>query len=405
MTRTCIIVGASHAGGQLAIALRQSGWDGEVLLIGEEPHVPYHRPPLSKEFLAGKKALNELFIRPREVYDKANIRLLTGRRVTAIDRKARRVVLSDGESFACDRLALALGSRVRRMNVPGVDLQGVHYLRNVADVDAIRADMRAGGNAVIVGGGYIGLETAAILRQSGMNVTVVEALERVMQRVTAPQVSAFYTRVHTEEGVKIRCGIGVKAFDGTGRIAAVVCGDGGRLPADLVIIGIGIVPNVELAKEAGLEVDNGIVVDEFARTSDPDIFAAGDCTNHLNRTYGRRVRLESVQNATDQARAAALAICDKGQPYDALPWFWSDQYDLKLQIAGLSQGHDEVILRGDPAQGRGFAAFYFREGALIAVDAINRPQEFMAGKKLITERKRVDQARLADPVVAMRELL
>jgi len=402
--KTCIIVGASHAGGHLAVTLRQSGWDGGIVLVGEEPHLPYHRPPLSKDFLAGKKSLDEILIRPREVYDKANIRVLTGRRVAAIDRSAKQIVLADGERLDYDALALAVGSSVRRMSAPGTELKGVHYLRNVADVEAIRADVRPGGNAVIVGGGYIGLETAAVLRGSGMNVTVVEMLERVMQRVTAPQVSAFYSRVHTEEGVKIFCGTGVNAFEGSGRIESVVCAGGKMLPADLVIVGIGIVPNVELAQAAGLEIDNGIVVDEFTRTSDPDIHAIGDCTNHYTRIYDRRMRLESVQNATDQARAAALAICGKGQPYDALPWFWSDQYDLKLQIAGLSQGHDEVVLRGDPGAGRSFAAFYLKEGRVIAVDAVNKPQEFMAGRKLITEKKAVDKTKLTDPAVPMREL-
>ncbi|HEY7840291.1 MAG TPA: FAD-dependent oxidoreductase [Gammaproteobacteria bacterium] len=404
MTKTCIIVGGSHAGSQLAVSLRQSGWDGEILLVGDEPHLPYHRPPLSKEFLAGRKTLDDILIRAPVAYEKASVRLLTGRRAETIDRKEKRVMLDDGQSIAYDKLALAVGSRVRRMNAPGVELKGVHYLRNVADVEAIRPGARGGGHAVIIGGGYIGLETAAVLRQSGMNVTVVEMLERVMQRVTAPQVSAFYARVHTEEGVKILCNTGVKAFEGSGHVASVVCSDGRKLPADLVIIGIGIVPNVELAQAAGLDVDNGIVVDEFTRTSDPDIHAAGDCTNHYNRVYDRRVRLESVQNATDQARAAALAICGKGQPYDALPWFWSDQYDLKLQIAGLSQGHDEVVLRGDANSGRSLAAFYLKEGTVIAVDAVNKPQEFMAGKKLITEKKVVDRNRLADPAVPMREL-
>lgn len=404
MDKTCIIVGASHAGANLALTLRQSGWDGEILVIGEERHIPYHRPPLSKEFLAGKKALNDIFIRPREVYAKAGVEFRIGKRVKLIDRSAKCVVLADGEGVAYDKLALTVGSSVRRMDVPGVRLKGIHYLRNVADVESIRPGIRAGGNAVIVGGGYIGLETAAVLRQCGMNVTVVEMLERVMQRVTAPQVSAFYERVHIEEGVKISCNTGVTAFEGAGRVESVLCSDGKALPADLVIIGIGIVPNVDLARAADLEVDNGIVVDEFTRTNDPDIQAAGDCTNHYNRIYDRRVRLESVQNATDQARSAALAICGKGQPYDTLPWFWSDQYDLKLQIAGLSQGHDEVILRGDPETGRSFAAFYLKEGTVIAVDAVNRPPEFMAGKKLITERKRVDKTRLSDPSVPMREL-
>jgi 3-phenylpropionate/trans-cinnamate dioxygenase ferredoxin reductase subunit len=405
MNRTCIIVGASHAAAQLGPSLRQGGWEGRILVVGEEPQLPYHRPPLSKEFLAGSKTLADIRIRPEDVYRNAGIEFMLGRRVTAIDRGRKRVCLDDGDEVAFDALALTVGSRARRVDLPGIDLPGVHYLRTVADVDAIRPHVRAGGNAVIVGGGYIGLETAAVLRKLGMNVTVVELMERVMQRVTAPEVSAFYTRVHREEGVDIRCGLGVAGFDGHGRVEAVRCSDGTRIPAELVIIGVGIVPNVELARDAGLKVDNGIVVDECARTSDPAIVAAGDCTWHHNPVYDRWMRLESVQNATDQARVAAETLCGRPVAYRALPWFWSDQYDLKLQIAGLSQGYDEVITRGDRDHGRSFAAFYLKQGRVIAVDAVNRPPEFMVGKRLITEGHVVDRARLADAAVPARELI
>lgn len=404
MNKTCIIVGTGHAAAQIAPGLRQAGWDGKILIVGEEPHIPYHRPPLSKEFLAGKKTLEEIFIRPGAIYQKAGAEFVLRRRVEAIDRGGKRIVLEDGEFLTYDKLALAVGSQPRRMDIPGTILEGVNYLRAVADVELIRNEIRAGGNAVIVGGGYIGLETAAVLRQLGMNVTVVEMLDRVMQRVTAPVVSEFYTRVHREEGVKILCRTGVTAFEGSGHVERVICSDGTRLDAELVIIGIGIVPNVELARAAGLKVDNGIVVDEFTRSSDPDIVAAGDCTWHHNAIYDRWVRLESVQNATDQARTAAATICGKQEPYNALPWFWSDQYDLKLQIAGLSQGHDEVITRGDAHHGRSFAAFYLKEGKLLAVDAVNKPAEFMMGKKLITARRVVDRAKLADPSVRIQEL-
>jgi 3-phenylpropionate/trans-cinnamate dioxygenase ferredoxin reductase subunit len=404
MTRTCIIVGASHAAAQLAPSLRQEGWDGPITIVGEEPHLPYHRPPLSKDFLGGSKTFNDILIRPPAVYEKSQVEFLSGTRVERIDRAARRVRLSDGRDLPYDKLALCTGSRVRTVALPGVDLPGVNYLRTVADVERIRPFVAPGGNAVIIGGGYIGLETAAMLRKCGMNVTVVEMLERVMQRVTAPQVSAFYTRVHGEEGVKILCRTGVSAFEGAGRLERVVLSDGGTLDAQLVIIGVGILPNVELAAECGLAVNNGIVVDEFTRTSDPDIVAAGDCTFHRNRIYDRDLRLESVQNAVDQARCAALALCGKDKPYDALPWFWSDQYDLKLQIAGLSQGHDQVVTRGRPDSGRSFAAFYLKEGRVLAVDAVNKPPEFMMGKKLITDRTPVDLARLADESVPMREL-
>ena len=405
MSHTCIIIGASHAAAQLGPSLRQGGWEGRIVVIGDEPHIPYHRPPLSKDFLAGKKKLDDIFIRPGEVYRKAQVEFLLGDRVESIDRKHRRVHLENGDELEWEKLALTVGSRVRRVDLPGTALSGVHYLRSVADVDLIRADVVAGASAVIVGGGYIGLETAAVLRQLGMQVTVVEMLDRVLQRVTAPEVSAFFSRIHGEHGVRILCSTGVAAFEGGRHVEQVVCSDGTRLPASLVIIGVGIVPNVELARDAGLKVENGIVVDEYARTSDHDIVAAGDCTWHHNPIYDRWIRLESVQNATDQARVAAETLCGKLKPYHALPWFWSDQYDLKLQIAGLSQGYDEVVTRGDRDSGRSFAAFYFRQGRMIAVDAVNKPPEFMLGKRLISEAIDVDRARLADDGVPMRELV
>ncbi|MBI2994561.1 MAG: FAD-dependent oxidoreductase [Gammaproteobacteria bacterium] len=404
MTRTCLIVGASHAGSQLAISLRQEGWDGRIVLIGEEPHLPYHRPPLSKEYLAGRKSVEEISIRPAAVYGKAQIELLPGRQVNRIDRAARRIILEGNEALGYDKLALAIGSRARRVDLPGADLAGVHYLRTIADVDRIRADISHDGRAVIVGGGYIGLETAAVLRKLGMDVTVVEMMERVMQRVTAPEVSAFFTRIHAEEGVTVLCGAGVAGFDGAGKVESVRLSDGRILPAELVIIGVGIVPNIELARAAGLTVDNGIVVDEYACTSDPDIVAAGDCSWYYNALYQRWIRLESVQNATEQARIAAATLCGKAQDYNALPWFWSDQYDLKLQIAGLSQGYDEIVTRGDAKEGRSFAAFYLKQGTVIAVDAVNKAAEFMQGKKLITEKRRMDTARLADTSIAMRDI-
>lgn len=405
MSETCIIVGASHAAAQLAPALRQEGWEGRIVVITEEAYIPYHRPPLSKAFLAGEKNLDEIYIRPAAVYEKAEVEFILNTRVDAIDRESRQLKLNNGDSLGYDKLALTVGSRVRKVNLPGSELPGVCYLRDISDVEQIKTRIAAGNKAVIVGGGYIGLETAAVLRKLGMEVTVIEMMERVLQRVTAPEISEFYTRIHTEEGVNIVCGTGVEAIQGESGVTNVVCSNGDNYEADLVVIGVGIVPNVELAEAAGLEVNNGIVVDEFARTSDPDIVAAGDCTCHHNKTYDKWLRLESVQNATDQARTAAATICDHEKPYDALPWFWSDQYDLKLQIAGLSQDYDEVITRGDRENSRSFAAFYLKNGVVIAVDAVNKPQEFMMGKKLITEKIAVDKKKLADADVPIKELL
>lgn len=405
MSKTCVVVGASHAAAQFVTSLRQEGWEGGIRVIGEEPVIPYHRPPLSKDFLAGKKTLDEITIRPREAYEQAQVEFLLGTRVKAVDPASKKLTLGDGATLDYNKLCLATGSRVRRVDLPGAGLDGICYLRNLHDAEQIRKHIRPGGGAVIVGGGYIGLEVAAVLNQLGMHVTVLEMMDRVMQRVTAPEVSEFYTRVHAEEGVDIRCGIRVSGFEGNAQVQQVLCDDGSRYDADLVVIGVGILPNIELAAEAGLKTDNGIVVDACARSNDPDIVAAGDCTFHYNPVYDRMLRLESVQNATDQARVAAAAVCGRETKYLALPWFWSDQYDLKLQIAGLSQGYEETVVRGDRQGSRSFAVFYLRQGRVIAVDAVNRAAEFMMGKRLITERIEVDKKVLADETVHMRELL
>ena len=405
MSKTCVVVGASHAAAQFVTSLRQEGWEDGIRVVGEEPVIPYQRPPLSKDFLAGNKTLEEITIRPREVYEQAEVEFLLGMRVESIDPGQKKLTLADGATLGYDKLCLTTGSRVRTVDLPGVGLDGICYLRNLHDVERIKAHIRAGGRAVIVGGGYIGLEVAAVLNKLGMRVTVLEMMDRVMQRVTAPEVSEFYTRVHQEEGVAIRCGIGVSGFEGDAQVRQVLCDDGGHYDADLVVIGVGIVPNLELAREAGLKTDNGIVVDACARTSDPDIVAAGDCTFHYNPVYDRMLRLESVQNATDQARVAAAAVCGRETKYHALPWFWSDQYDLKLQIAGLSQGYEEVVVRGDRQGSRAFAVFYLRQGRVIAVDAVNKAAEFMLGKRLITDRVEVDKNVLADENIHMRELL
>ncbi len=405
MSETFIIAGASHAAAMLAPSLRQQGWQGRIVVVGAEASIPYHRPPLSKDYLAGAKTLEEILIRPAKVYEKAEVEFILDTTVDVIDRTRKTVRLSNNETLPYDKLALTVGSKVRQVSLPGTDLDGVFYLRDLKDVERIQPFIEPGANAVIVGGGYIGLETAAALNKKGMNVTVLEMMERVLQRVTAPVMSNFFTRIHTEEGVNIRCGIGVSGFQGNGRVAKARCSDGSEFPADLVIIGVGILPNTALAEAAGLEVANGIMVNAQAQTSDPDIYAAGDCTNHHNPIYDRRLRLESVQNATDQARVVAGAACGKELSYNAVPWFWSDQYDLMLQIAGLSQGYDEIITRGDPAEGRSFAAFYLREDRVIAVDAVNKPQEFMFSKKLIPLRKTVDKKRLADAGTPVKELL
>jgi 3-phenylpropionate/trans-cinnamate dioxygenase ferredoxin reductase subunit len=403
--QTCVIVGASHAGTQLSLSLRQGGWEGRILLLGDEPVKPYQRPPLSKAILSGEKSVEQIPIRPAAVIENAGIEMRLGNRVDSIDRDQKLLHLSDGEVLGYDKLALTLGAYPSRVPLTGSDKAGVHYLRKLADVDQIRPFIGRGKSAVIVGGGYIGLEAGAILRQTGMSVTVLEALPRVLQRVTAPVVSDFYQRLHREEGLEIVTGALVTSIEGENHVEKVHCADGSQHDADLVIIAVGVLPHTRLAAEAGLDVEDGILVDEFAHTSDPDILAAGDCTRHFNPIYQRRVRLESVQNAMDQAKTAASTLNGNPQPYHALPWFWSDQYDVKLQIAGLSQGYDNIVQRGDPENGRSFSVFYFLDDRLLAVDAINRPGEFMMGKKLILAEAAVDKSKLADESIPAKDLL
>ena len=404
ITDRVVIVGASHAGAQVCASLRQGGWAGEILLVSDEPSLPYQRPPLSKAHLAGTTTLEDLLIRKPAFYEKEQVAFRRAR-VTAIGREARTVSLDDGETVGYHKLVLCLGARPRPLTIPGTDLAGVHYLRDAADIEAIRGSLAGAGRAVIIGAGYVGLEAAASLRKLGIAVSVLEVADRVLQRVTAPEVSAFYDRVHREEGVDIRTGAAAAALEGEGRVSGVRLTDGEVIPADFVIVGVGVVPNVELAQAAGLAEDNGIVIDAHGCTEDPDIFAAGDCANHHDSRYDCRLRLECVSNAVEQAKSVAGAICGKEKPISALPWFWSDQYDLKLQIAGLSTGYDEIVLRGDPAAGRSFACFYFAGGRLIAADCVNRAQEFMFSKRAIAEGLSPAPTALADPETSLALLL
>lgn len=404
MHETCIIIGASHAAAQLAPSLRQEGWLGPIVVIGEEPCLPYQRPPLSKAYLSGEKSAHDLLIRGADVYTRFGIEFRLGERVESINRSGKTITLRSGEELAYGKLAICTGTRVQTVSLPGSALAGVHYLRNIEDINRIKLDVRPEGRAVIVGGGYIGLETAAVLNKLGMRVTVLEMAPRVLARVTAQQVSEFFQRVHGEEGVDIRTSMAVSGFEGEARVERVVCADGSHFPVDLVIIGVGVTPNVELATAAELATGNGILVDAFARTSDPDIVAAGDCTMHPSPFYGY-IRLESVPNATEQAKSAAATLCGKEKPYTALPWFWSDQYDIKLQIAGLNEGYDQVVVRGNRSVGRSFSAFYLKMGKLVAADCVNRPQEFMVSKNLISEGIELTPEQLADESIALKVLL
>ena len=394
-----VIIGAGQAAAQAVATLRAEAYTGALTLIGEEPFPPYQRPPLSKAYLSGEFARDRLFLRPDSFYAESQCTMLLNTRATTIDRARKVVQLSDGVALPYDRLLIATGARVRALPLKGSELKGVHYLRGIADVDAIRSHLVPGSRLAVVGGGYIGLEVAAVAVKRGVDVTVIEAADRLMVRAVTPRMSAFYEQYHRNAGVKFLLKATAQAFQGTSSVEAVVT-SGGTVPCNIALVGVGIVPNQEIAADAGLSCNNGIVVDEYAATSDPDIFAAGDCTNHP-AFAGGRVRLESVQNAIDQAKHAALGMVGRPSPYSEVPWFWSDQYDLKLQIAGLARPDDVVVLRGDPAS-RKFSAFHLRDGVVAAVEAINSAPEYIAGRRLIAARARVAPERLADPSVPAR---
>jgi len=403
MSETIVIVGAGHAAGQAAASLRQKKFAGRIVIIGDEPYIPYQRPPLSKKFLAGELEEKRLYFKPENFYPDHDVEMRLSTRVTAIDPDNKSIQLDDDSTISYDKLLLTTGSRVRKLSIPGSDLSGIHYLRSIEDVLAIQKDFRDGARLVIVGAGYIGLEVAAIAVKRGIDVTVLETEDRAMNRVVAPEISAFFQKLHKEAGVKIEFGRMVQEFRGADSVEEVVCADGHVVPADSCIVGIGIIPNTELAEAAGLDCDNGIVVDEFARTSAPDIYSAGDCTRHPNSLLGINLRLESVHNALEQAKTAAAAMCGDLQPYAQIPWFWSDQYDVKLQIVGLSSGYDKLVIRGDQ-DAKSFAAFYLKNGRVLAIDAINSPREFMLGKKLIAAKAQFDPEKLADESVDFKSM-
>ena len=397
-----VIVGGGHAGGQGAASLRQAGYQGEIVILGEEPHLPYQRPPLSKQYLAGEWGLEKVYLRPAKFYESKNIEVRAAR-AEEIDAQRQRVACDDGETLAYDKLLLATGARARRLDIAGGDLPGVHYLRTIADVDAIKEALQAGRRIAIVGGGYIGLEVAAVAAQLGLSATVLEMEQRILQRVASTPISAFYRALHTSKGVDIRTGAKVESFVGGTRLTGVRCADGTVVSADLAVVGVGIEPNVELAQAAGLPTDDGVLVDERACTADANIYAAGDCTNHPNALLGRRLRLESVPNAMEQSRVAAANMADNAASYESMPWFWSDQYDLKLQMVGYPSDSHQRIVRGDPASHR-FASFYFEGDTLMAADAINSAREFMAARQLVG--RRIDAPeRIGDPATDLKTLL
>ncbi len=392
MIANIIVVGAGQAGAQAVDTLRREGFAGRLILVGDEAQLPYQRPPLSKKFLAGEMTEDRLMFRHQPFYDEHQIELHLATGVTRID-PATRSITCTSESLQYDRLLLCLGTTSRLLTCPGAQLAGIHYLRCLADAIQIRSHIKPAARAVIIGGGYIGLETAATCRTMGCEVTVLEMADRVMNRVASPCVSQYFSDRHSAHGVNIVCNSRVVQIEGLNQVERVVCADGSQYDADFVIVGIGAMAASSLASAAGLNCDNGIVVDEFCRTSDPHIYAAGDCTNHPSIHYGRRIRLESVDNAVEQAKTAALNMLGREVKHDRVPWFWSDQFDNKLLIAGLSDGHDELIVRGDPTQ-RVFSVCYLKEHALIAIEAVNQPKDYMAARKLIADRTPLDAGKI-----------
>lgn len=408
--RGTLIIGASQAGLQIAVSLREAGDTSPIILVGEEAHAPYQRPPLSKAYLLGGTDLEKLWLRTPEFLAQRDISLITGERIERLELNdagpAGTAHTVRGLRLAFDRLALTVGARPRRLEVPGSDLDGVTYLRTADDAALLRELQSDAQSVVVIGGGFIGLEAAAVARAQGKRVAVVEAAERLIGRAVAPVVSEFYRAAHARRGVDVRTGVGVTWLAGRdGRVRAVELSDGSRIPADLVIVGIGVVPRTKLARQLGLDCDGGIVVDRLARTSKRNVVAAGDCTVQPHPLTGTgRVRIESVQNAVSQAKAAAASLAGRREPNDAVPWFWSDQYELKLQIAGLSTGHDHHVVRGD-IDAESFSVLYYREDRLIAVDAVNAPGDYMAVRKALTQGATITAAAAADSSVPLRELI
>ncbi|MBS0254792.1 MAG: oxidoreductase [Proteobacteria bacterium] len=401
-----VIVGAGHGGAQCAIALRQQGFGGTIAMIGRESEPPYERPPLSKEYFAREKTFERLYIRPPAFWDDKQVALHLGREVTAVDPAAKVLALSDGTGFGYGMLVWAAGGDPRRLPLPGGDLAGVHAVRTRADCDALMGEIDGGvRRIVVIGGGYIGLEAAAVLTKLGCHVTLLEALPRVLARVAGPELSAFYEAEHRAHGVDLRTGVAIDSLLGEGRVSGVKLADGSVIPAEAVIVGIGIVPSTGPLAAAGATGANGIEVDQFCRTSLPDIYAIGDCAAFAcDWAGGMTMRVESVQNANDQATCVARAICGDPQPYKAFPWFWSNQYDLKLQTAGLSVGHDATVLRGDPAT-RSFSVVYLKAGRAIALDCVNMVKDYVQGRKLVEAGVSPDLTQLADPAVPLKELV
>lgn len=404
MNGRAIIIGAGQAGAQAAQSMRQAGYKGEIVLFGEESEPPYQRPPLSKAYLQGEMAGERLYLKPAAFYAQQNIDFRPGVRVVAIDRAAKTVLTAGDETLSYDRLLLATGAPPRRLACQGADLAGVHYLRTMADSDALRPLLGPGRRLVIIGAGYIGLEVAASARKAGCDVKVIEMADRVLARVAGREISAFYETLHRDHGVHLMLGAALDHFEGAnGRVTAAALKSGEKIACDGVVVGVGAAPATALAEAADLRIANGVWTDERGQTSDPSIFAAGDCASHPSPIYDRRIRLESVPNAIEQAKVAGVNMAGGEAVYDAAPWFWSDQYDCKLQTVGVSEGADQMVMRGAPDTLK-FSVWYFQRARLLAVDAVNDPAAFVTARKLVG-RTGIDMAALADSATDLKSLV
>lgn len=399
-----VVIGSGQAAIQAVMSLKRNEFTGSIKVIGEEDHLPYQRPPLSKDFLLEEYKPERVSLKKKEFYEENGVDLILGKRAESIDTILKEITLSDENKIRYDQLIIATGSRVRKLNVPGYDKKGIYYLRDLDDANALKQRLKKNKKMVIVGAGYIGLEVASVAASLGVEVTVIEMANRVMNRTVDPMISSYYQKLHESHGVKIHLDNGLKAFEGGDSVNAVLCSDGLMLEADLVVIGAGVLPNQEIAIEAGLECNNGIMVNEFGETSTAHVYACGDCTNHPNKGLNTRLRLESVHNAMEQSKTVANTIMGNKEPYDQVPWFWSDQYDHKLQLVGISGDHDEVVMRGLESEQK-FLLFYLKNSELIAVNAINSSKEFLICRKLVANKVKISSDVIKDQSVNLNDLL
>ena len=399
-----VIIGAGQSAIQCITSLKKEGYLGSITLVGEEEHLPYQRPPLSKGFLEDSVNKERLYFKKLEFFTENKIQLQLGNTAERIDTKNRQVFLKDGTDLSYDKLVFATGSRVRRLDFPGNNLESIHYLRGLDDAESIKEDLKISKDLVVIGAGYIGLEVAAIAAKNNISVTVVEMADRVMNRTVDPQISEYYLKLHENNGVQFKFNTSLEEIKGSSKPESVICSDGSEIKADIVIIGAGIIPNTEIAEEAGIDCNNGISVDEFGLTSQEDIYACGDCTNHPNKLLGKNLRLESVHNAMEQAKTVAGSISGNPSEYNQIPWFWSDQYDHKLQIVGLSGSHDRVTMRGDTEDTK-FMLFYTQGDELVAVDSINNPKEFLICRKLVANKVKIKPEMISDTSTNLNDLI